>query len=90
MDDPVRFGADTSKQSSSEHGVFDETGHYRTRLFADRSAAATSAFAELSIGVADDGGKLAEDGGAWFVSQMREASRRRTGSRSPGIRITQG
>ena len=36
-------------------------------------AAATPAFAELSIGVADDGGKLAEDGGAWFVSQMREA-----------------
>ena len=37
------------------------------------SAAATSAFAELSIGVADDGGKLADDGGVWFVSQMREA-----------------
>jgi hypothetical protein len=36
-------------------------------------AVATPAFAELRIGVADDGGKLADDGGAWFVSQMREA-----------------
>jgi hypothetical protein len=30
------------------------------------------ASADLTVGVADDGGKLAEDGGAWFVSQMRE------------------
>jgi hypothetical protein len=35
--------------------------------------AAAPASAELSVGVADDGGKLAEDGGAWFVAQMREA-----------------
>ena len=36
-------------------------------------AAAGTAAAELSVGVADDGGKLADDGGAWFVAQMREA-----------------
>jgi hypothetical protein len=36
-------------------------------------AAAASASAELSVGVADDGGKLGEDGGAWFVAQMRQA-----------------
>jgi hypothetical protein len=35
--------------------------------------AAAPASAELSVGVADDGGKLADDGGAWFVGQMREA-----------------
>jgi hypothetical protein len=33
---------------------------------------AAPALAEISIGVADDGGKLADDGGAWFVSQMKE------------------
>jgi hypothetical protein len=31
-----------------------------------------AAFAELSVGAADDGGKLANDGGQWFLSQMRE------------------
>ena len=36
-------------------------------------AAAAPAFAELSVGVADDGGKLADDGGLWFIAQMREA-----------------
>ena len=35
-------------------------------------AAAAPAFADLTVGAADDGGKLADDGGAWFVSQMRE------------------
>jgi hypothetical protein len=35
-------------------------------------ALAAPAFAEITIGVADDGGKLADDGGAWFVSEMRE------------------
>jgi hypothetical protein len=35
--------------------------------------AAAPALAELSVGVADDGGKLAADGGVWFVGQMREA-----------------
>jgi hypothetical protein len=34
--------------------------------------AAAPAFGDISVGVADDGGKLADDGGAWFVSQMRE------------------
>jgi hypothetical protein len=34
---------------------------------------AAPAAADLTVGAADDGGKLAEDGGAWFVSQMREA-----------------
>ncbi|HEV3479453.1 MAG TPA: hypothetical protein VG144_08380 [Gaiellaceae bacterium] len=34
--------------------------------------AAAPAAADLSVGVADDGGKIADDGGAWFVSQMRE------------------
>jgi hypothetical protein len=34
---------------------------------------ASVAFADLTVGAADDGGKLAEDGGAWFVAQMREA-----------------
>jgi hypothetical protein len=36
-------------------------------------AAAAPAAADLSVGVADDGGTLADDGGAWFVGQMREA-----------------
>jgi hypothetical protein len=40
-------------------------------LFA-AAAVAAPAFAEISIGVADDGGKLSDDGGAWFVSQMKE------------------
>jgi hypothetical protein len=35
-------------------------------------AAAPAALGDLTVGVADDGGKIAEDGGAWFVSQMRE------------------
>jgi hypothetical protein len=35
-------------------------------------AAATSSRADLTVGVADDGGKLADDGGAWFVAQMRD------------------
>jgi hypothetical protein len=35
-------------------------------------AATAPAFGDLTVGVADDGGKIAEDGGAWFVSQMRE------------------
>jgi hypothetical protein len=35
-------------------------------------AAATPAAAELSVGVADDGGRLADDGGVWFLGQMRE------------------
>jgi hypothetical protein len=35
-------------------------------------AVAAPAAADLSVGVADDGGKLADDGGAWFVGQMRE------------------
>jgi hypothetical protein len=36
-------------------------------------AAAAPAFADLSVGVADDGGKLGSDGGLWFLGQMREA-----------------
>ena len=36
-------------------------------------AAAAPAFADLSVGVADDGGKLGSDGGVWFLGQMREA-----------------
>jgi hypothetical protein len=28
---------------------------------------------DLSVGAADDSGKLAEDGGLWFIGQMREA-----------------
>ena len=36
-------------------------------------AAATSSSADITVGVADDGGKLANDGGVWFLSQMREA-----------------
>jgi hypothetical protein len=34
--------------------------------------AAAPAFSDLSVGVADDGGKLADDGGTWFLGQMRE------------------
>jgi hypothetical protein len=34
--------------------------------------AAAPASADLTVGAADDGGRLATDGGAWFVSQMRE------------------
>jgi hypothetical protein len=34
--------------------------------------AAAPAFGDLTVGVADDGGTLADDGGAWFVSQMHE------------------
>ncbi|HEY6584817.1 MAG TPA: hypothetical protein VIZ29_08215 [Gaiellaceae bacterium] len=34
-------------------------------------AVAAPASADLAIGVADDGGKLSDDGGAWFVSQMK-------------------
>jgi hypothetical protein len=41
-------------------------------LLAAVSAAAPAA-ADLTVGVADDGGKLADDGGAWFVGQMRQA-----------------
>ncbi|HEV3479592.1 MAG TPA: hypothetical protein VG144_09095 [Gaiellaceae bacterium] len=40
-------------------------------LLAALTAAAPAA-ADLSVGVADDGGTLADDGGAWFASQMRE------------------
>jgi hypothetical protein len=36
------------------------------------ATAAAPAFADLTVGVADDGGKLADDGGVWFVSQMKE------------------
>jgi hypothetical protein len=36
-------------------------------------AVAAPAGADLTVGVADDGGKLAGDGGGWFLSQMREA-----------------
>jgi hypothetical protein len=36
-------------------------------------ALAAPATADLTVGVADDGGKLADDGGAWFLEQMREA-----------------
>src|SRR5215210_1969544 len=36
-------------------------------------AAAAPALADLSVGAADDGGKLADDGGAWFLAQMRQA-----------------
>ena len=36
-------------------------------------AAATSASADLTVGVADDGGKISSDGGVWFLNQMREA-----------------
>jgi hypothetical protein len=35
-------------------------------------AAATPAWSDISVGVADDGGKIAPDGGLWFLSQMRE------------------
>jgi hypothetical protein len=34
--------------------------------------APSPAFADLPVGAADDGGKLADDGGTWFLSQMRE------------------
>jgi hypothetical protein len=34
--------------------------------------AAAPAWADISVGVADDGGKIAPDGGVWFLSQMRE------------------
>jgi hypothetical protein len=34
--------------------------------------AAAPATADLTVGAADDGGRLATDGGAWFVDQMRE------------------
>jgi hypothetical protein len=37
------------------------------------AAGAASASADLTVGVADDGGKLADDGGVWFLQQMREA-----------------
>jgi hypothetical protein len=33
---------------------------------------AAPASADLIVGAADDSGKLADDGGAWFLSQMRE------------------
>ena len=33
--------------------------------------AAAPASADLAIGVADDGGKLSDDGGAWFISQFK-------------------
>ena len=36
-------------------------------------AASGAASADLSVGAADDGGKLASDGGAWFLGQMRAA-----------------
>jgi hypothetical protein len=36
-------------------------------------AVAIPASADLSVGVADDGGKLAADGGAWFISQLKAA-----------------
>jgi hypothetical protein len=32
---------------------------------------AAPASADLNIGVADDGGKLSDDGGAWFISQLK-------------------
>jgi hypothetical protein len=35
-------------------------------------ASAAPAAADLSVGVADDGGKIADDRGLWFLSQMRE------------------
>jgi hypothetical protein len=35
-------------------------------------AVAGSASAELVVGVADDGGKIAPDGGDWFLNEMRE------------------
>ena len=35
-------------------------------------AVAAPALADLSVGVADDAGKLASDGGVWFLGQMRE------------------
>ncbi|HET6642763.1 MAG TPA: hypothetical protein VFG93_05770 [Gaiellaceae bacterium] len=34
--------------------------------------AGAPATADLTVGAADDGGRLATDGGAWFVDQMRE------------------
>ena len=34
--------------------------------------AAAPASADLTVGAADDGGRLATDGGAWFVDQFRE------------------
>ncbi len=34
--------------------------------------AAAPAIADLTVGAADDGGRLSTDGGAWFVDQMRE------------------
>jgi hypothetical protein len=36
-------------------------------------AASAPALADLSVGAADDGGKLADDGGTWFLEQMRAA-----------------
>jgi hypothetical protein len=33
---------------------------------------AAPASADLVVGVADDGGKISEDGGVWFLSQMQE------------------
>jgi hypothetical protein len=35
-------------------------------------AAAGSASAAITVGVADDGGKIAPDGGDWFLGEMRE------------------
>jgi hypothetical protein len=35
-------------------------------------AAAAPAAADLNVGAADDGGRLSDDGGAWFVDQMRQ------------------
>jgi hypothetical protein len=35
-------------------------------------ASASAAFGDLQVGAADDGGKLADDGGAWFLAQMRQ------------------
>jgi len=35
--------------------------------------ATSAASADLTVGVADDGGKLMSDGGVWFLGQMREA-----------------
>jgi hypothetical protein len=34
--------------------------------------AAAPAWGDISVGVADDAGKIAPDGGLWFLSQMRE------------------
>ena len=36
-------------------------------------ATAAPAAADLTVGVADDGGRLADDGGFWFLEQMRDS-----------------